>query len=265
MKKKYLVIGNPIEHSLSPELHNYWIKQNQINGIYEKKKLIDDDLKDLILEIKKKKINGINVTVPFKKKIIPYLDKLSVDAQATQSVNTVYLENNETIGHNTDIEGFENSIRDVKFDVTNKKILILGAGGVVASIVLALNKMKVFNITLSNRTRNNAENLKSLFKNLQIIDWGDISDFDMIINATSVGLNKNDKLDLDFSKIGKNKFFYDLIYNPEETNFLKIGRKLGNKTENGRMMFIYQASAAFKIWHGINPKINQEIFKFLSK
>ena len=265
MKKKYLVIGNPIEHSLSPELHNYWIKQNQINGIYEKKKLIDDDLKDLILEIKKKKINGINVTVPFKKKIIPYLDKLSVDAQATQSVNTVYLENNETIGHNTDIEGFENSIRDVKFDVTNKKILILGAGGVVASIVLALNKMKVFNITLSNRTRNNAENLKSLFKNLQIIDWGDISDFDMIINATSVGLNKNDKLDLDFSKIGKNKFFYDLIYNPEETNFLKIGRKLGNKTENGRMMFIYQASAAFKIWHGINPKINQEIVKFLNK
>ena len=265
MKKKYLVIGNPIDNSLSPELHNYWIKQNQINGIYEKKKLIDDDLKDLILEIKKKKINGINVTVPFKKKIIPYLDKLSVDAQATQSVNTVYLENNETIGHNTDIEGFENSIRDVKFDVTNKKILILGAGGVVASIVLALNKMKVFNITLSNRTRNNAENLKSLFKNLQIIDWGDISDFDMIINATSVGLNKNDKLDLDFSKIGKNKFFYDLIYNPEETNFLKIGRKLGNKTENGRMMFIYQASAAFKIWHGINPKINQEIVKFLNK
>ena len=219
----------------------------------------------MILEIKKKKINGINVTVPFKKKIIPYLDKLSVDAQATQSVNTVYLENNETIGHNTDIEGFENSIRDVKFDVTNKKILILGAGGVVASIVLALNKMKVFNITLSNRTRNNAENLKSLFKNLQIIDWGDISDFDMIINATSVGLNKNDKLDLDFSKIGKNKFFYDLIYNPKETNFLKIGRKLGNKTENGKMMFIYQASAAFKIWHGINPKINQEIIKFLNK
>ena len=90
--KKYLVIGNPIEHSLSPKLHNYWIKVNRINAIYEKKRLDEDEIKDLISQIKEEKVCGVNVTVPFKNKIISYLDKLSPEAERTQSVNTVYLE-----------------------------------------------------------------------------------------------------------------------------------------------------------------------------
>ena len=95
--KKYLVIGNPIEHSLSPKLHNYWIKEKNINAIYEKKKLDEIDLKNIILDIKEKKINGINVTVPFKKSVIPFLDELSVEANETQSVNTIYLNDNKII------------------------------------------------------------------------------------------------------------------------------------------------------------------------
>ena len=103
----------------------------------------------------------------------------------------------------------------------------------------------------------------NLFKDLIIVDWGNISDFDMIINATSIGLNKEDKIDLDFSKIGNNKFFYDLIYNPNETNFLKLGKNLGNRTENGRMMFIYQAHQAFTVWHKLMPEINDDVIKIL--
>ena len=95
------------------------------------------------------------------------------------------------------------------------------------------------------------------------MDWGDISDFDVIINATSLGLNK-ESINLDFSKVGKNKLFYDVIYNPTETNFLKIGKQLGNKTENGRLMFVYQAFEAFKIWHEIEPEVNSEILKLLN-
>ena len=261
--KKYLVIGNPIKHSLSPKLHNYWIKNNNINAIYEKKKLDTKDLKNLIIQMKEKKIDGINVTVPFKKAIISSVDELSFEAQQTQSVNTIYPYNDKIIGHNTDIEGFELSIRKSKYDVENKKVLILGAGGVVPSIIFALNKMRASKITISNRTKKKAENLKNLFKNLNVIDWGDLPEFDIIINATSVGLNKDDKINLDFSKIGKNKFFYDVIYSPKETNFLKISKKLGHKAENGKLMFIYQAYAAFKIWHGIQPKINSEIIKLL--
>jgi len=261
--KKYLVIGNPIEHSLSPKLHNYWIKNNNIDAIYKKKKLNEDEIENLILEVKEKKLNGINITVPFKKKVIPYLDRLSLEAESTQSVNTIYLDNDKVVGHNTDINGFELGIKDSKFEVRGKKIFILGAGGVVSSIIFALNKMNVSRITVSNRTKEKAESLKLFFKDLNIVDWGNIPEFDMIINATSVGLNKNDQINLDLSKVGKNKFFYDVIYNPKETNFLKMGKKMGNKTENGKLMFIYQAFTAFRVWHKVEPEINNEVIKLL--
>ena len=263
--KKYLVIGNPIEHSLSPELHNYWLKNNNIEEIYEKKKLSEDDLRKLILQIKEKKIDGVNITIPFKKKIISYIDELTLEAESTQSVNTIYLKNDKLIGDNTDIDGFQMSVKKSKFDLTDKKVLILGAGGVVPSIIFALNKMQASKIIVSNRTKDKAENLKNLFDKLDIIEWGNIPDFDMIINATSLGLKEEDKINLDFSKTGTDKFFYDVIYNPKETNFLKEGKKLGNKTENGKLMFIYQALLAFNVWHGIKPEINDEVINLLDQ
>jgi len=261
--KKYLVIGNPIEHSLSPLLHNYWIKKKNLQAEYEKQKINNDQLKDLIDKIKRKEINGINVTVPFKKDIIPFLEKLSPEAKSTQSVNTIYLDNNIVVGHNTDIRGFELAIKNTKYDVKGKNVFILGAGGVVPSIIYALNNMKVSSITITNRTQSKAENLKNLFKNLKIINWGKLPDFDMIINATSIGLNNKDEINLDFSVLNENKLFFDVIYNPKETNFLKTAKSLGNDTENGKKMFIYQAAESFKIWHGIQPDVNQEVDELL--
>ena len=260
--KKYFVIGNPIDHSLSPKLHNHWFKENKIDAIYDKKKIDESDLKSIISEFKEKKINGINVTVPFKKSVIPYLDKLSLEAEQTQSVNTIILSDNNLIGYNTDILGFTKAIKKLDFNIGGKKIFILGAGGVVPSIIFALNKMNVSEITISNRTRQKADDLKSQFKTLNVIDWGILPKFDVIINATSLGLNK-EVIDLNFSNVGENKLFYDVIYNPIETNFLKEGKKLGNKTENGKLMFVYQAYEAFKLWHGISPKINEETLDIL--
>ena len=260
--KKYFVIGNPINHSLSPKLHNYWFKENKIDAAYEKIKIDENNLETMIARFKEKQINGINVTVPFKKTVIPYLDKLSLEAEQTQSVNTIILENDNFVGHNTDITGFIKAIKNVNFNIKGKKIFILGAGGVVPSIIFALNKMNVSKIIISNRTKKKAEDLKLQFNNLEILDWGDINDFDVIINATSLGLNE-ESIDLDFSKFANNKLFYDVIYNPAETNFLKEGKKLGNRTENGKLMFIYQAFEAFKLWHGIEPKINSDTLEIL--
>ena len=261
--KKYLVIGNPIEHSLSPKLHNYWIKENNINAIYDKKKLSKDELQNIISDVKEEKLNGINVTVPFKKSVIPFLDELSSESKKTQSVNTIYLQDGKTIGHNTDIAGFELSIKFLKYDVTDKKILILGAGGVVPSIIYSLQKMKVSKILLSNRTRERAENLKNLFKDLEIVEWGVTPNFDMVINATSIGLKNEDGIKLDYEKIGPNKFFYDVVYNPKETIFLNRAKLSGNRAENGKMMFIYQAHQSFTIWHKLIPNINEETIKLL--
>ena len=260
--KKYLVIGNPISHSLSPKLHNFWLKQNNIDATYDKIKLEEDEIKEFMQDIKKQKIAGCNVTVPFKKKVIPFLDTLSFEAEKTQSVNTIIFEKGNLIGHNTDIAGFDKAIKALNFNMKNKRILILGAGGVVSSMIFALKEMDVLEITISNRTKQKAENLKILFKNLNVLEWGNLSEFDVIINATSLGLN-NEKINLNFSNYGKNKLFYDVIYNPIETNFLKVGKDLGNKTENGGAMFVYQASEAFKLWHGIEPEVNIETFKLL--
>jgi len=263
--KKYIVIGNPIEHSLSPKLHNYWIKENNIDAVYDKKRIDHSELENIIFEVKEGKISGINVTVPFKKAAIPFLDELSTEANKTQSVNTIYLNNGKIIGHNTDAAGFELAIKYLKYNINNKRIFILGAGGVVPSIIFSLNKMQPSKIILSNRTRDKAENLKELFKNLEIINWGEMPDFDMMINATSLGLKEEDEIKLDISNVGNNKIFYDVIYNPIETNFLKKAKNLGHRVENGKMMFVYQAHQAFTLWHKVMPKIDSETIKLLDK
>ena len=261
--KKYLVIGNPIEHSLSPKLHNYWIKKNNIEAVYDKKQINESDIEFVIDEIKNEKINGINVTVPFKKLVIPFMDELSSEANESQSVNTIYFQNGKVIGHNTDISGFELGIKYSKYDVKNKIVFILGAGGVVSSIIIALKKMGAAKIIISNRTKTKAEDLKKIFNELEIIDWGKTPNFDMIINATSIGLKNEEGINLDYISVGNNKFFYDLIYNPKETIFLKRAKLFGNKAENGKMMFIYQAHQAFTVWHKLMPDINEETMNLI--
>ena len=261
--KKYLVIGNPIDHSLSPKLHNYWFEKNNIDANYDKRKIIKSEIEEVISEIKENKLDGINVTVPFKNEVIPFLDTLSEESKITQSVNTISIHDKKLVGHNTDIKGFELSLKETQFNLENKTILILGAGGVVPSIIYALEKLGVSKIIVSNRTKQKTEKLKKYFSNIDIADWGDTPEFDMIINATSLGLNKEDNINLNLKNINKKKLFYDVIYNPKETNFLRTGKNLGCQVSNGKMMFIYQAFEAFKLWHKVKPEINDELKKFL--
>ena len=136
--KRYLVIGNPIEHSLSPKLHNYWFEKNNIDAKYGKRKIDKSDIPEIISEIKDNKLDGINVTVPFKSDVIPFLDTLSEESQITQSVNTIYKHDKKLVGHNTDIKGFKLSLKETQFNLENKTIFILGAGGVGPSIMYAL-------------------------------------------------------------------------------------------------------------------------------
>ncbi len=269
--KKFLVIGNPVEHSLSPKLHNYWIKKNNINAMYDKKQLGENEIKGIINEVKNEKINGINVTVPFKKSVIPFLDELTQLAKETQSVNTIFKKDNKIVGDNTDVDGFKQSLEYINYNVKNKKVFILGAGGVVPSILKALEKLGATKVYISNRTKEKAKNLENNYKtslDLETLDWGQSPDFDIIINATSLGLKNSDKIELDYNKykpkfFGKKKLFYDVIYNPGKTNFLSKGKESGNETTNGKMMFICQAQLSFKIWHNILPKIDYETIKLL--
>jgi len=275
--RKYLVIGNPIEHSLSPLIHNHWIKKHHlIDSVYEKRKVEKKDLKNIIEEIKKGQIVGVNVTVPFKKLIIPFLDELDSVAKETQSVNTLFKIDSKIVGYNTDSAGFLESIKGlyphsrdslVPRPLEGKNIFILGAGGVTPSIVSAL-KNEGANIILSNRTKEKAIELRKLFPKLEVLDWGKRPPIcSIVINTTSVGLNNNEEIKINFSDYDKdflkNTLFYDLIYNPKETIFLKQARLRGNRTINGKMMFLNQAKYAFNIWTNIVPEIDEEVIRLL--
>ena len=275
----YFVIGNPIVHSLSPVIHNHWFKKYHIEGHYEKKKLEEEDLKNFTSEIRNNKnINGANITVPFKKKIINFLDELSPAAQTTQSVNTIVKKNGKIIGYNTDVSAFNETIKNYiknKFDDKSLNSLIIGAGGVTSSVISSLVNLNNINSTsyVMNRTKKNAEDLvlkglNGLSNIPKILEWGDIpKNLDIIINTTSVGLIKDENLNLDFSSYkGRNStLFYDLIYNPKETNFLTDAKKRGNQIKNGKMMFLLQAKHAFRLWTNVDVEIDSEVSKLVDQ
>ena len=261
--KSHLIIGNPISHSLSPKLHNYWFKENNINGNYEKISLNEDEIKTTIEKIKSKEIHGMNITVHYKQAVIPFLESQSDIVTKTNSVNTIYNKDGKIHGDNTDVYGFEKSITSNNISLEGKSVLIFGAGGVVPSIIFALVNLNVKKIFISNRTLKNAESLKKKFNFIQIIEWGKIEKCDLFINSTSVGLNKDDNLRLDLTNVGKNKIFYDVIYNPSKTNFLSVAEKKGHRIINGKDMFLYQAQKAFELWHNLLPDVNQKLIEYL--
>ena len=280
--KKYLVIGNPIGHSLSPKLHNHWIKKYNIEAIYEKKVLKKKDLKNIVEEIKQGKIQGANITVPFKNEIYKILmkdpeSKISLMVENTKSVNTIYKgKSGKIVGDNTDVEGFIKSLRRINYKTEGKVAFVLGAGGVASSILEALKILKIGFVVISNRTKQKAEEMRDKWstpgRSIEVVEWGENSNPhspDLIINSTSLGLKEDDHIKLDFKKYKpkfffKKRLFYDVIYNPPITNFLKEAKKFGNQIENGKMMFIYQAADAFRVWHGIKPEINEEVINLLN-
>ena len=261
--KKHIIIGKPIKHSLSPKIHNYWFKKNNIDAFYEKISPEQNELENIIKKIKTGEIYGMNITVPYKERVIPFLEDQSDLSRQTKSVNTIFNKKGKIYGDNTDVYGFEKSITNEKINLQNKSVLIFGAGGVVPSIILALNNLKTKKIFISNRTLEKAEIVKEKFKNIQILEWGIIENCDIFINATSIGLNNNNKFNFDFSQISEKKIFYDVIYNPSKTNFLHEAEKQGHRIINGQDMFLYQAQKAFFLWHNLSPKVDNNLIEFL--
>ena len=270
MKKKYAIIGNPIEHSLSPTLHNYWFKKHNLDCEYEMVKIEANEIESVIDKIKSKKINGINVTLPFKQKIIPHLNKIVNCAKETNSVNTVYLDSeNKVVGDNTDVFGFQAGYLK---NISNKQnpnhsALVMGAGGVSPSIILALIKSNISNITVTNRTFEKALFLKKKFSHIKVIKWDDLitkfNNFDIVVNATNLGLKGGEEFKSLFNDVKDNLIYIDTIYNPLQTKMIKHLKAKNIKTFNGLDMFIYQGQKSFYIWHKVNPEVDEELINLL--
>jgi len=270
IEKKYGIIGKPLSHSLSPALHNFWFKKYNIRANYSLIEIEEDKIGNIIDKIKKKELQGINVTVPYKQTVIPFLDLIINDAKETSSVNTIYLNNeNKIVGENTDVYGFEcsfiNKLKDK--DVIEKKILILGAGGVTPSVIYALIKKKIKQIFISNRTIGKAGNIKKKFPFVEIVLWENINnkskDMDVIINATSLGMKNGSDFNQVIKKFKAELVYYDVIYNPPETTMLKNFKKQQIKTFNGLEMFLYQGQKSFSLWNKISPEVDEDLKKII--
>ena len=268
MKKKFGIIGNPIKHSLSPVLHKYWFDKYGIDASYSIIEAKDKDLKDIIKKIRNHELTGINVTLPFKQKIINQTDKIVNDAELTGSVNTILLDKDKIVGENTDVFGLQAAYLKEIDNSPNKKALIIGAGGVSPSVILSLQKSGIKEITITNRTNEKCIFLKKRFSNLQITHWKNLKDevknFDIIINATSLGLKNGDDFDFNFSSTKENVVYIDTIYNPLETKTYKFLKEEGKKVFNGLDMFIYQGQKSFYLWNKINPEIDNEVIELLN-
>jgi len=269
MKKKlYAIIGNPITHSLSPILHNYWFKKYNIEANYSLLSVEEKNLEDVVNKIRKKELNGINVTLPYKQKIIKFVDRLVNDARFTNSVNTIFLDDTNTlVGENTDVFGLQAAYLKEIVNAENKKALIIGAGGVSSSVIFSLQKSKIKNIAIVNRTHEKSIFLKKKFNFLNILEWNslrqEIGKFDIIINATSLGLKNGKDFEFNFEDVQDNLIYIDTIYNPLETKTLKFLKEKEIKTFNGLDMFIYQGQKSFYLWNKINPEIDDKLVNLL--
>ena len=270
MKKKlFAIVGNPISHSLSPVLHNYWFNKYKIEASYSLLNVEEKDLENVVNKIRNKELNGINVTLPYKQKIIPFVDQLINDAKSTNSVNTIVLDDTNTlVGENTDVFGLQAAYLKEINHIENKKVLVIGAGGVSPSVIFSLEKSKIQDITIVNRTYEKSIFLKKRFNYLNILEWKSLSQeirkYDIIINATSLGLKNGDDFEFNFENVKDNLIYIDTIYNPIETKTLKFLKEKKIKTFNGLDMFIYQGQKSFYLWNKINPEIDNELVELLN-
>ena len=268
MKKKFGIIGNPIKHSLSPILHKYWFNKYNIDADYSIIEVNDKELPEIINKIKKGEYTGVNVTLPFKQKIINYVDKVVNDAELTGSVNTILNNNEITIGENTDVYGLQAAYLKEFDNSLNKKALVIGAGGVSPSVILSIKKSGIKNISITNRTKEKCIFLKKKFPFLNIINWQELSseikNFDIIFNATSLGLKNGNEFNFNFVNTKKEVVYIDTIYNPLETKTFKYLRNEGRKVFNGLDMFIYQGQKSFYLWNKVNPEIDDELLELLN-
>ena len=268
MKKLFGIIGNPIKHSLSPLLHNYWFKKYNINATYSIIEAEEKDLPDLVKKIQDKLISGINVTLPYKQKIINNIDKIINDAETTGSVNTLLQDKNgAVVGENTDVFGLQAAyLKEIDNNSLNNA-LIIGAGGVSPSVILSLQKSGIKKISITNRTHEKCLFLKKKFNFLNIIPWKnlqvEIGNHDIIINATSLGLKNGQDFDFDFNNCKDTAIYIDTIYNPLKTKTFKFLEEKGVKVFNGLDMFVYQGQKSFYLWNKINPEIDDGLINLL--
>lgn len=259
--KVFAVIGHPLAHTLSPAMHSAALARTKIDGVYIPFEIPPKRFKTILQDIRILPFSGFNVTVPYKEKIIPFLDTVSEEARCVGAVNTVRCGKKMT-GFNTDVYGFLTALKnDLSFEPRGKRVLIVGAGGAARACVYGLAKQKARAICIADQDMKKARALKrhfeTFFKDVELsvcraepenytVLLGEV---DLLVNATPVGLKKTDPSPVPARCFSPKKVaVYDLVYNPACTRLITIARAKRCKAANGSGMLLYQGARAFEIW-----------------
>ncbi|MEM2937205.1 MAG: shikimate dehydrogenase [Candidatus Bathyarchaeia archaeon] len=273
------VIGDPIEHSLSPLIHNAAFKHLKLNFVYVAFRVKKEELEEAVHGVRSLNIHGLNVTMPHKSAIIKYLDEIEPTARAVGSVNTVLNADGKLIGFNTDGVGALNALKKNQIELNGKKLLVLGAGGAAKAIAFHLAP-EVEELRILNRTGEKARQLASFLQekfNKKILgntlspsllkEW--LKDADILINATSAGMHPNsDQTLVKREWLNPKLAVMDIVYNPIETRLIKDAKAVGAKVVYGTEMLVYQGAASFEIWCGCPAPVDvmrEAVLKNLQK
>ena len=254
----YGVLGYPAKHSLSPLMHNAAFRALNINAEYLIFEKTPQELSGFLHSLAKENIFGLNVTVPYKEKVIPFLNNLSDEAKLIGAVNTIKVSGDNLDGFNTDGEGFINHLsKDLKFNPTGKTVSLIGAGGASRAISVYLCQADPKSIAIFDIDKDKAlglvNHLKEDFPNIDFklansIEELKIPNCDLLINATPIGMKQSDAVLVEEKYLHKDLLVYDLIYNPAETKLLKTAKEKGARASNGLGMLLYQGARSFELW-----------------
>jgi shikimate dehydrogenase len=266
------LIGHPLEHSVSPAFQQAAFDHHGLDVRYEKWETPEGELAARVERLREDSVLGANVTIPCKEKIIPFLDELSDTAARIGAVNTIVNRTGRLMGFNTDVEGFITSLRqDANYRLRNRKVVVLGAGGVARAVVFALLNEEVTSVTVFNRSVERARSLVRSFARsagripLAAPPWteletsSEVQDCDLLVNCTSLGMRygaTEAESPLGADLIPKDALVYDLVYNPEETPFLREAKKAGAETLGGLSMLVHQGAASFELWTGKSAPVD---------
>ena len=263
---KAFIIGSPVSHSLSPMLHQYWLRQYCIDGSYEAINVPPDYLMKTVKAMPGKGYIGGNVTIPHKEKVMMLCDDIDQSALAVGAVNTLKFEGGKIKGYNTDVHGFTQNLKTGGADFSIiKSALVLGAGGAARAVIIALMKNNI-RVAVTNRTFDKAEKLAHEF-GCEIYNWEEkeeyLGGYQLLINTTSLGMKGQSSLEIDLNNLGAEAVVNDIVYNPLETPFLKQARDMGLKTVDGIGMLLYQAVEGFEMWFGKKPEVTAELREYI--
>ncbi|MEC1750116.1 shikimate dehydrogenase [Bacillus mojavensis] len=266
MKKLYGVIGNPIAHSMSPDIHNAALKDLGLDGHYHAFKVEEDSLEDAVKGIRALGLQGINVTVPHKVSIMDHLDHIDESAKVLGAVNTVRREGDKLVGYNTDGEGFVKSLmRILDKPISELSFLMIGAGGAARAIFTTIVRDNPEKFDICNRTIQKAKQLTESapsFRNVEVLSIKEaeerLEQYDVIIHTTSVGMYPNvEDIPLSLQRAASSAVVCDIVYNPIQTSLLKEAKQKGLKTLDGVGMFVEQAALSFRLWTGHEPDVEK--------